>query len=113
MVPVGKDFTDDSMFDRCVLPAAFEDAAVELHHFGDASSTAYGACCYLRAINLDGRIHVALLAAKGRVAPLKRSTAPRLELMAAVSAVKMDIMLRRDIDISIVRSYFSYFSTWM
>ena len=90
---------DSLRFDRCVLPAGFEDAAVEIHHFGDASSTAYGACCYLRAINLEGRIHVALLAAKGRVAPLKRTTVPRLELMAAVLAVKMDIMLRRDLDI--------------
>ena len=97
---------DSLKFDRCVLPAGFEDAAVEIHHFGDASSTAYGACCYLRAINLEGRIHVALLAAKGRVAPLKRTTVPRLELMAAVMAVKMDIMLRRDLDIFIVRSYF-------
>ena len=97
---------DSLRFDRCVLQAGFEDAAVELHHFGDASSTAYGVCCYLRAINLEGRIHVALLAAKGRVAPLKRTTVPRLELMAAVLAVKMDIMLRRDLDISIVRSYF-------
>ena len=92
--------------DRCVLPAGFEYAAVELNHFGDASRTAYGACCYLRAINMEGGIHVALLAAKGRVTPLKRSTIPRLELMAAVLALKMDIMLRRDLDISIMRSYF-------
>ena len=55
---------DKIKFDRCVLPEGFEDAVIELHHFGDASSVAYGACTYVRAINREGKIHVALLAAK-------------------------------------------------
>lgn len=50
-----------------------------IHGFGDASTTAYGACVYI--VN-DGKS--TLMSAKSRVAPLKTITIPRLELCAAV-----------------------------
>lgn len=50
-----------------------------LHGFCDASETGYGACVYL--VSNDS---VRLICSKSRVAPIKRMTTPRLELLAAV-----------------------------
>ena len=84
-------------FDRCVVPPDFTDGVFELHHFSDASLAGYGACSYLRIINKDGRVHVALLMSKARLAPIKQTTVPRLELSAAVVAVKLDHLIRREL----------------
>lgn len=51
----------------------------ELHIFTDASLNAYGACAYL----VNGE-NSTLLISKNRVAPLKSTTLPQLELMEAV-----------------------------
>jgi len=43
----------------------------ELHGFSDASEGAYGACTYLRSVDVMGNITTKLLCSKSRVAPLK------------------------------------------
>lgn len=62
---------------------------VELHGFSDASNRAYAAVVYLRVINNSGAIHVNLVAAKTRVAPVKQVSIPRLELCGAVLLAKL------------------------
>lgn len=56
---------------------------IELHGFSDASNRAMGAACYVRSIDIQGNTLVRLLYAKSKVAPLKKQTTPKLELIAA------------------------------
>ena len=77
---------------------------MELHHFSDASLTGYGACSYLRVTNHTGRVHAALIMAKSRLAPIKQLSVPRLELCAAVVAVKLDIIIRRELELKLLLS---------
>ena len=62
---------------------------VELHGFSDASKQAYGAVVYLRSVYGDGRVQISLVAAKTRVAPTKRQSIPRLELLGALSLARL------------------------
>lgn len=57
---------------------------IDVHGFCDASEEAYGACVYIRSQGGDGKWYSRLLCAKTRVAPLKGSTIPRLELNGAL-----------------------------
>ena len=93
-------------FPRCVKPLGGVSGDVELHHFSDASSKAYGCCSYVRYTGGDGCARVTLLMAKGRVAPMKQVTIPRLELQAAVLSAKADAMLRSELRLTIPQSYF-------
>lgn len=67
---------------RKVIPSIADE--IEMHGFCDASEQAYGACIYVRSKDQDGNWHARLLCAKNRVAPLKGSTIPRLELNGAL-----------------------------
>ena len=60
----------------------------ELHIFPDSSEKAYGVVSFLR-VGLPDNANVQQIIAKSRVAPLKKQTIPRLELMAAALASKM------------------------
>ena len=94
------------IYPRCICPPDFVDAAVELHHFSDASQVGYGAVTYIRFINAKGVIHVALLTSKSRLAPLKQITIPRLELCAAVLAVNLDFKVKRILEFNFLPSTF-------
>ncbi|XP_076045785.1 uncharacterized protein LOC143028028 [Oratosquilla oratoria] len=91
-------------FPRCVLPK-WNGCTSELHNFCDASKVALGACTYIRTIDQDEKVHVALLASKARVASIKGVTIPRLEISAAVEAAKLDVV-RRELDIPLLKSNF-------
>lgn len=92
---------------RCVKPQDYGTTVVaRLHHFSDASEVAYGTASYLVLMNDQGRIHCSLIMGKSRVSPLKQVTVPRLELTAAVVAVKVDRMLQGEMQIPLQQSIF-------
>ena len=54
---------------------------------------------YLRLVNKEGDIYYAFLFGKSCVTPLKAVTIPRLELSAPTMSVRLDRMLKREIEI--------------
>nr|XP_039261910.1 uncharacterized protein LOC120338049 [Styela clava] len=92
---------------KCFAPSGFGNIVTrQIHHFADGSAVAYGTVSYLRLINEDGKIHVAFLLGKARLAPIKTVSIPRLELTAAALAVKLDLFLRRELDFKEIESMF-------
>ncbi|XP_070529049.1 uncharacterized protein [Cardiocondyla obscurior] len=61
----------------------------ELHGFSDASQQAIAAVVYIRTCDNDGTISSQLICSKTKVAPIKRHSIPRLELMAALLLVRL------------------------
>ena len=75
-------------------------------HFSDASECGYGVVSYVRMENCQHNVHVAFLLGKARVTPLKQVTIPRLELTAAVLAVRVDRILRAELQLQLEDSVF-------
>ena len=78
----------------------------QMHCFSDASKQAFGMTCYLRVQENDGTIRCTLLMSKSRLAPKSEESVPRLELMAAVEAVKMEIVLKNELGLPLHPSIF-------
>jgi hypothetical protein len=92
---------------RCIKPSEFGKVRSQgLHHFCDASIKGYGIASYLRIVSQQGQVHCALIMGKTRLAPTKSSTIPRLELSAAAVAVKVDGLLKRELDLELEDSAF-------
>ena len=68
---------------RCYFLPGFNRLVTQIHGFSDASERAMGAVVYARTVYENGNVDVKLMASKTRVAPLKKQTIPRLELIGA------------------------------
>ena len=98
---------EDFKVPRCLKPDEFGPLQhCQLHHFADASQSAYGVTSYVRLEDVQGRVHCSLLMAKAKLAPLKTVTIPRLELTAAVEAVKLDKYVKGELEIPIHETVF-------
>ncbi|XP_062700111.1 uncharacterized protein LOC134284819 [Aedes albopictus] len=64
------------------------NGAVQLHVFVDASTVAYACVAYFAVFGPKG-MEVTLISAKGKVAPIKVLSVPRLELNAAVLGTRL------------------------
>ncbi|KRX85997.1 hypothetical protein T4E_6911, partial [Trichinella pseudospiralis] len=73
----------------------------ELHGFGDASEAAYAAVVYLRAVKTPDDVRVSFVTAKSRVAPLKKLSTPRLELMAALLCARLVCYVRKELALNV------------
>ena len=92
---------------RCFEPKTMsQKKSYELHNFADASTSGYGQCSYLRVKDEDGNVNVSLVMGKSRVAPLKITTIPRLELTAAVVSAKVDVMLQEELNYANLKQFF-------
>ena len=75
-------------FKRCIRPSEAESDPT-LVMFSDASEQAYGTCAYARWELPNGKFESRLIAAKSRVAPMKKISVVRLELNAAVMSKRL------------------------
>ena len=73
----------------------------QLHHFSDASQTAYGAVSYISRDN-----KCCLVMSKAKLAPTKPSSISHLELLAAVVATELEQHMRRHLEIPIDETFF-------
>ena len=66
---------------------------LELHAFSDASERGFGAVIYLRA-KIESEYHVSFVTARSRVAPLKKVSLPRLELLGALMCARLVVYVK-------------------
>ncbi|XP_030381837.1 uncharacterized protein LOC115629498 [Scaptodrosophila lebanonensis] len=92
---------------RAVIPNSGEVDTVEFYGFSDASCRAFGAAIYARVIDKLGTISVNLVAAKSKVAPVRVTSLPRLELEGARLLVQLMAKVKK-----CVPRYVSSVSRW-
>ena len=92
-------------FDRCLTPPNAIGQPV-LCVFSDASKDAFGACAYARWQLSTGGFNTQFIAAKSRVAPLKKLTIPRLELQGAVLASRLGKTILKESRLKFEKSVF-------
>ena len=83
----------------------------QLNHFADVSKNAYGTTSYLLLRTTVGGAKSTLMMAKARVVPLKSPTISRMELAGAKAAVKVDKLLRKELELELRNSIFLTDST--
>ncbi|XP_068234240.1 uncharacterized protein [Palaemon carinicauda] len=66
-----------------------------------AYGSSYGVVSYLSVVVVDEKIHCTLVIGRARVAALKRTTIPRLELTAAAVAAEMDSKLKTELNLKL------------
>ena len=86
---------------RCVKPK-HAVGLPQLHCFSDGGVTGYGAVVWLRWHLDNGTNAVTFVIAKSLVAPLKRKSIPRLELMAAIVMSRLAKLLEETIHVCTV-----------
>ena len=74
---------------HCYFEKNVTPACLELHGFSDASEHAYAAVLYLRTVSNDGILVTRLVASKTRIAPTKKQSIPRLELLGALILARL------------------------
>ena len=97
---------------RCFTPKNLKALkSIEIRNFADASSYAYAACSYFRLVDTDDNIFCAFVIAKSRLAPIKAVSIPRWELTAAVLAVRLNALVKGELNFDVCQSYFWIDST--
>ena len=100
---------EESSVNPCFKPSGFGDAcSCEHHHFSDASQVGYTAVTDLRSVN---QVRLCQMMSKARVVPLKRITVPRLKLSPATVSVRLDKMIKRELGMTVDRTFFRTDST--
>ena len=69
---------------------------IELHGFCDVSMKAYGCCVYLRFVHRSKFVKVVLVTSKSRIAPLRKQSIPKLELLSCLLLVRLINTLKKE-----------------
>ena len=93
-------------FPRCITPVGRKDKLPELLCFGDGSKQAFCSLAYIRWEMEDDTYKLHLVSGKTRVAPMKKISVPRLELLGAVASVRLAQSVQESLSIKFGRRYF-------
>ena len=77
----------------------------EIHTFCDASQDAYATVIFLRTTDEYKQVSVQLMMAKSRLAPLKRPSIPRMELLACVVGARLTHFLKESLQLTNLPCY--------
>ena len=92
-------------FPRCIKPDKTLDEEPELLLFGDGSKYAFCTLAYARWA-VPGGFECRLISGKTRVAPLRKISIPRIELLRAVACVRLVEKISENLGIKFCRKYF-------
>jgi len=92
-------------FPRCIKPDKTLDEEPELLMFGDGSKSAFCTLAYARWA-VPGGFECRLISGKTRVAPLRKISIPRIELLGAVACVRLAEKITENLGIKFCRRYF-------
>lgn len=99
-------------FPRSIKPdIGMEEGNPELLCFGDGSKQAFCALAYVRWQVGEGEFKCFLLSGKTRVAPLRKISIPRIELMGAVACVRLAESISNAVNFEFKKRYFFTDST--
>ena len=77
----------------CSYPVPCSFRTWLIHTFSDASEKAYAAASYVCHEYEDGAVSTRLVAAMSRLAPLKTMSIPRLELIGALTGLRLTLKI--------------------
>lgn len=80
--------------------------ARDIYMFYDASERAYGSLAHLRTEDPSGKVEVAFLVARSRVAPRKQQSIPHSDLCAALKGVQLAKVLWMELSLPICQTIF-------
>ena len=98
-------FLNEVPIPRCYFLPNLKPAVVQIHGFSDASERAFAAVIYLRTIYENGTIDVNLIASKAKVAPTKKQTIPRLELLGATILARLESNISKALSLNVQEFY--------
>ncbi|XP_059054651.1 uncharacterized protein LOC131848728 [Achroia grisella] len=77
----------------------------QIHVFADASEQAYSCVAYWRFTFSDDSVKLSLIGGKARLAPLKPTSIPRLELQAFLIAARFSLTIRSSHSVNVNATY--------
>ena len=92
---------------RTLTSLRYSESSAELHIFVDASTAAIAAVAYLRINDNHSEVtETCFLIGKSKVAPIKQTSVPKLELETAVIGVRLHSTIVRESSITIDKTLF-------
>ena len=79
---------------------------MQLHVFSDASEEAYVTAAYMRYAYIDHTVTTSIFAAKSRAAPLAAIGIPRMELLGAVTGLRLASSIANALQMSVKQAKF-------
>ena len=94
-------------FPRCIKPTGHKkDKKPDLLIFGDGSKQAFCSLAYIRWEMESGGFKCFLVSGKTRVAPIKKISVPRLELLGALASVRLAASIQESMSLEIGKRFF-------